>query len=150
MQPTSILQIVASVAAVHPSFMNAAALATDPVERMKWTIAASISWVPPTHSFDKPLNPVLGETFQAVLDDGTEVFMEQSFHKPPISHAYIIGPDEIYKFSGYSHYSVKAHLNSLDLIVEGGKTIWFKDGSIIKYNNMSDIFGHTFFGTLNH
>mmetsp|Transcript_15329 Transcript_15329/g.14911 ORF Transcript_15329/g.14911 Transcript_15329/m.14911 type:complete len:151 (+) Transcript_15329:1213-1665(+) len=76
--------------------------------------------------------------------------MEQSFHKPPISHSYIIGPDEIYKFSGYSHYSVKAHLNSIDLIVEGGKTIVFKDGSIIKYNNLSDIFQNTFFGTLSH
>mmetsp|Transcript_15329 Transcript_15329/g.14912 ORF Transcript_15329/g.14912 Transcript_15329/m.14912 type:complete len:129 (+) Transcript_15329:802-1188(+) len=65
MMPKSILEVVASVGCIFPSYMNAAALATDPVERMKYTICGSVAWVSFTHTFDKPLNPILGETYQA-------------------------------------------------------------------------------------
>ena len=52
-------------------YMNAAALATDPIERMKLVIVSSLAWIESTHSFDKPFNPILGETYQAYMDDGT-------------------------------------------------------------------------------
>jgi hypothetical protein len=63
MQHETILQIVASVAMVYPFYMNAAAEAKDPVERLKYVISASIAFIYPTHHFDKPLSPILGETF---------------------------------------------------------------------------------------
>jgi hypothetical protein len=59
----SILENIASIACIFPTFFSAAALATDPVERMKFVMIGSISALHPTHHFDKPLNPVLGETF---------------------------------------------------------------------------------------
>jgi hypothetical protein len=43
--------------------MNAAALSKDPVERMKFVLVTSLSFVQPSHIFDKPLNPILGETY---------------------------------------------------------------------------------------
>lgn len=63
MQHQSILQIIGSISCVCPIFLNAAALATDPIERMKFVVCSSISWIYPTHHFDKPLNPILGETY---------------------------------------------------------------------------------------
>jgi hypothetical protein len=63
MQANSILHIVASVAMAFPFYLTSAALATDPVERMKFVIASSVAFIYPTHHFDKPLNPILGETF---------------------------------------------------------------------------------------
>ena len=61
---------------VNPVYLNAAAMTNDPVERMKLIVAATVAYIFPTHSFDKPLNPILGETFQAELPDGSQIYME--------------------------------------------------------------------------
>ena len=71
MSPVSILQLVATCSLHAPVYLNAAALHSDPVERMKFVIANSISYIYPTHCFDKPLNPILGETYQAEMEDGS-------------------------------------------------------------------------------
>ncbi len=61
------------------------------------------------------------------------------------------GPDNLYRFSGYSSFSAKAWLNSIELKVTGQKTVVFpKDGTKITFNNQSDLFQNTFIGTLNH
>ena len=43
-------------------------------------------------SWRKPFNPILGETWQATLSDGTELFLEQISHHPPISAFQMFGP----------------------------------------------------------
>ena len=45
------------------TYLSAAALAKDPVARMKHVMTATIAFLFPCHNFEKPLNPVLGETF---------------------------------------------------------------------------------------
>jgi len=59
---------------------------------MKHVIVGSISYIYPCHTFEKPLNPILGETYQASLPDGTKIYVEQICHKPPISYVLIDGP----------------------------------------------------------
>jgi hypothetical protein len=50
--------------AIHsPVFLNAAALTENPLERMKFVMCNTLSYIYPTHFFDKPLNPILGETY---------------------------------------------------------------------------------------
>lgn len=44
-------------------YLNAAAMSNDPILRMKHVITASISFIYPNHSWGKPLNPLLGETY---------------------------------------------------------------------------------------
>jgi hypothetical protein len=61
------------------------------------------------------LNPILGETLQAKLTDGTEIYAEQISHHPPISCYLIIGPNESYRFSGYYDIEVSPSLNSLTI-----------------------------------
>ena len=43
---------------------------------MKMVIAKDISNVTYNVSFEKPLNPILGETFQAKGQDGADILME--------------------------------------------------------------------------
>ena len=76
MSPKSILEVVSTMTIHTPIYLTAAALSTDPVERMKFVIVQSLSYIYPTHFFDKPLNPILGETYQARLEDGSEVCLE--------------------------------------------------------------------------
>jgi hypothetical protein len=61
------------------------------------------------------LNPILGETLQAKLTDGTEIYAEQISHHPPISYYLIIGPNDSYRFSGYYDIEVNPSLNSLTI-----------------------------------
>lgn len=76
MSPVSILQLLATCSLHAPLYLTAAALSKDPVQRMKFVMTNSLSYVYPTHCFDKPLNPLLGETYQARLPDGGQIFLE--------------------------------------------------------------------------
>jgi hypothetical protein len=117
---------------------------------MKHAVAGSIAHIVPTHHFDKPLNPILGETFQAEMVDGTKIFCEQTFHHPPISHIQYYGENNCYIYSGYTGFKAKAGLNSLTLEVMGYKSLTFLDGSMIKWNSHSDRFNNTLMGTMEH
>jgi hypothetical protein len=64
------------VAGPMSAHLNAAANCEDPLQRMKHVIVGSISYIYPCHTFEKPLNPILGETYQASLPDGTKVYVE--------------------------------------------------------------------------
>jgi len=59
--------------------------------------------------------------------------LEQVCHHPPISYILLEGPDQIFRWSGYSSFSPKAHFNSIDLNVVGQKTVDFKDGTKITF-----------------
>jgi hypothetical protein len=63
MDHKSVVELVASIGCVAPTYLNAAALSKDPIERMKYVMVASIAFIGPTHTWDKPLNPILGETY---------------------------------------------------------------------------------------
>ena len=60
------------------------------------------------------------------------------------------GPDNLYRYSGYSNFAIKAYINSINLEVTGKKTITFKDGSSIVFSNQQDTFGNTLIGTCHH
>ena len=46
-------------------------------------------------SWRKPFNPILGETFESVLSDGSRVYVEQISHHPPISAFQLDGPGKL-------------------------------------------------------
>ena len=48
-----------------PIYYNYAASISDPVERLKVVMVSSISFIYCDKLFEKPLNPILGETYQA-------------------------------------------------------------------------------------
>jgi len=79
-----------------PIYMNYAASIDDPVERFKSVMVANISYVYCDKIFEKPLNPMIGETYQMFAEDGAHVYVEQTNADPPRQHFMIDGPDNRY------------------------------------------------------
>lgn len=67
----------------------------------------------------------MGETFQAVGSDGTRIYVEQTEHRPPVTHFLFEGPMNLYRMYGWSSFIAKAGFNSISLRVEGKKAIEF-------------------------
>ena len=65
------------------------------------------------NQFEKPLNPVLGETYQARGADGAQIYAEQTAHHPPITHILIDGPDNRYTFTSWTGVKVKFSMTSI-------------------------------------
>lgn len=115
---------------------------------MKLVMTSTIAFLWKNHHFEKPLNPVLGETFQAKGADGSDIYCEQTCHHPPRSHLLIEGPNNSYMVHGWNEYSVKAYVNSVIVEPKGHKTIRFHDGQTIKFNNPTDLIYNLLMGTL--
>lgn len=93
------------------------------------------------------LNPILGETLQAEMKDGTKIYCEQISHHPPISYFLIYGPNNSYQFSGYYDFEINPGLNSLSLKNIGKRRFLFRDGTEITATYPTGVFSSTFFGT---
>lgn len=115
--------------------MTAAAQATDPIERLKNILCMYVGGQhinPSEMQCRAPLNPILGETLQRVLPDGTKFYGEQTSHHPPVTNFLLEGPSNLYRFSGYFEY--KAWISGLSSISGsriGKQVISFNDGGLI-------------------
>ena len=77
MDHRSILQAYSLVARVKNRYLNLASMPDiDPLTRFKLVITSTFSVYEPNHHWNKPLNPILGETFQAKAEDGSNLFFE--------------------------------------------------------------------------
>ena len=63
MCPTSMLELMPTLQSTMNIFLNKAAMETDPVERMKLVMTHNLSFFYKEKIFEKPLNPILGETY---------------------------------------------------------------------------------------
>ena len=73
----SALIVFAKTLSTFPFYMGKAAFFDDePIERFKFIIAAQISGAYYSQNFEKPLNPILGETYEAFGQDGAKIFAE--------------------------------------------------------------------------
>ena len=150
MSPQSVLMQTTGFATTLPIYMNRAATITDPVERMKLVMTSNFSWYLYNQVFHKPLNPILGETYQCIGQDGARIFLEQTAHHPPRSHIYVDGPDGLYTMNGWMEYEIYAGVQNSDVKCHGFKQVEFADGSRIKWNLNSDHIGGVVFGTMIH
>ena len=63
MSHKSLLETIPAIQCVFSFYLNYAASISDPIERMKIVVTTTIAFLWKNHCFEKPLNPVLGETF---------------------------------------------------------------------------------------
>jgi hypothetical protein len=70
------LEIMATMSSCFAIYFNKAAKTKDPVEKMKFTIVGAIAYFYFEKIFEKPLNPILGETYEAYGQDGSVIFLE--------------------------------------------------------------------------
>jgi hypothetical protein len=151
MVPKSYLENIALGTCYYPLYLNLASQSKDPLQRLKYYIVASFAYYALTNSFAKPLNPVLGETMHGHYNDGTQVFLEQTSHHPPISYILCYGPNNSYKYYGPSIFSASAGLNSLTLTVKGWRKMIFTNPEQEIYSTFpNESFDNTFWGTLVH
>jgi hypothetical protein len=119
---------------VFPYFLDRAAETPgDPELRMKWVITFLVAGFHLALSrFQKPFNPILGETWQASLLDGSRVYLEQVSHHPPISAFQLIGEGGKYLFEGQSEPSVAYKTNGIKTAAKGHRAVRFADGGVIE------------------
>lgn len=151
MIPKSALQTILYGTVLFPYYINLAVNTTDLVQRFKFLITASLGNFPVANGFLKPLNPILGETFEGSYPDGTKLYAEQTSHHPPVSSFLTIGPNKSYTFYGYYLYDANAGLNSLTLKNKGKRRIIFNsDKQIIDFDYGYESYTGTFWGTMKH
>lgn len=73
MLPLSMLQTIAVAKSYYPLFFNKAAELSDKLERFKLVITAALAGYHKASMFEKPLNPILGETYELAFEDGSIV-----------------------------------------------------------------------------
>ena len=151
MVPISVLQHVCNAHFNFPLYLNLAAQTEDPIEQMKYVITACISSWFKSLVFLKPLNPILGETYEMLWEDGSREYVEQTSHHPPRSHFLLLGPENNYKYHGYVDFTSNAWFNSMTLTNKGTRTVEFKNQkSKIKFNYAVDQYSNTFWGCFRH
>eukprot|EP00744_Colponema_vietnamica_P003704 GILI01005632.1.p1 GENE.GILI01005632.1~~GILI01005632.1.p1 ORF type:complete len:411 (+),score=94.72 GILI01005632.1:79-1233(+) len=131
---SSYLEAVAKDFRYIPVFLKRAAQTSDPVERMKLVITLVLAGlhINATSCRTKaPLNPILGETYQAGFADGTSIYCEQISHHPPVSSWQIVAPDDSFQFIGYGEVNATIRVNK----VRG----WRTGKNIVKFANYPPI-----------
>jgi hypothetical protein len=76
MIPKSALEKSFMQTLMFPLYINRAAFLDDAVERVRLVMVATICNFVQANSFLKPLNPILGETFEGAYEDGTMLYGE--------------------------------------------------------------------------
>eukprot|EP01067_Filipodium_phascolosomae_P007507 Filipodium_phascolosomae@DN6036_c0_g1_i1.p1 len=149
MQPCSGLQTVAFSNSYHPVYLIRAARISDPIERLKLVTCSYLASLHITSDFIKPVNPILGETYQAMLQDGTRVYCEQTSHHPPIAQWQVIPNDGAFSFWGCSVFAASAGLNTLTLCNQGTRGVDFADGHRVTVTLLpKDIWTGTMYGSV--
>ena len=117
---------------INSIYLNKAANTQDKIERLKLVSVGYFAGLYLQFRMKKSFNPLLGETAQAILEDGSQIASEAISHHPPIMGMNCIGKDNSYKFSCLSipTGSFKFNYVSVDIGVKAQLT--FKDGNIIK------------------
>jgi Oxysterol-binding protein len=129
----STIERLSDIWAYAPHYLTEAAGSGEGVDRIRAVMAFVAASLPHCLSQWKPFNPLLGETFQGVLDDGTTIDCEHTSHHPPITTMYI--NSKHWKAYGSWTYNgdLKATGNSLSAYNEGWITIEFNDGHKVEF-----------------
>jgi hypothetical protein len=106
----SLLERSANSFGYVPQLLNKASESTDTLEQFKASIAAYVSSIVTDISPLKPFNPIIGETFQGIVDN-VPIYVEQVSHHPPICCYQMI--DTKYKLEGMKECCVSIHANSV-------------------------------------
>ena len=124
-EPRSMLERMSDWLSFAPILLTKAGACNDKITAFKYVIAFSLSALVRSSEQLKPLNPMLGETYQCEWEDGSKLYFEHTCHTPPISHFYLKSGSGFYTLSGYFDMQMggimKAMLSNSVLILNKGK-----------------------------
>lgn len=101
------------------------------LERLKYITVFTMAMLTNSIGGTKPFNPILGETFQALIGKNTEVYIEQTSHHPPIMNYYIKNPKFI--CFGHSEVEINSGANSMLAETKGKLYLKFNDGGLYRF-----------------
>jgi len=133
-EPRSFLQRIPDAWCYAPIFLTKAAFAELPLQRFLHVITFMVAGLHKAVTNTKPFNPILGETFQGCFKDGSQIFLEQTSHHPPISSFQLIGPNNIYHVHGSHEFAASLRPNSIQGSQIGPTHVDFLDGTCITFN----------------
>jgi hypothetical protein len=115
-----------------PDLLEKAAKCEDNLETFKNVILFSLSALFRSTEQLKPLNPLLGETYQCEWEDGSKFYIEHISHNPPISSIYITSGKNLFVVSGYIHMELGGILkamfkNAMLMMPKGKMTVYFPE-----------------------
>ena len=130
-EPRSMLERITDWFTFAPELLTKAANTNDKVEAFQYVIVFALSALFRSSEQLKPLNPMLGETYQCEWEDGTKIYCEHTCHTPPISHFYVVEKNNLYTISGYFEMAMGGIMktmfsNSMQLIPKGRITVHLK------------------------
>lgn len=149
--PISMIEYTSRQNAYGPVFMNRASATSDPVERLRLIMTWNIACQHTMSGFLKPFNPVIGETYQGCLSDGTMIYAEQTSHHPPVQTWNVQGPCGSYVYSGWMSYSAKVRFNKVCVSTRGDRTVNFSDGGCVAIEcGSTDQYVSIMYGDIRH
>lgn len=104
----------------------------DKIERVKNLTAFLVASINLTMIARKPFNPILGETYQAVIDD-MELYFEQTSHHPPVFNYLVLGKG--FRIHGFREIVATGSANSIEASTLGDSIFEFDDGTVIRLKN---------------
>ena len=131
-EPRSMLERYTDWFSFAPDLLTKAGTCKDKTEAFKYVILFSLSALFRSSEQLKPLNPMLGETYECEWEDGSKFYLEHTCHTPPISHFYIKSSKNLFIVSGYIDMEmggiVKAiYKNSIQMIPKGKITVYLPE-----------------------
>jgi hypothetical protein len=109
-------------------FLNRAYYSSG-LERLKWVSVFLFSQMHMAALQSKPFNPIIGETYQAKIND-LDLYMEHIVNKPPTYSFY--GVSKNYTLIGYQSVEAQTGANSVKAFKKGKYTVTFVDGQVFE------------------
>eukprot|EP01022_Parablepharisma_sp_SALTPOND_P028751 TRINITY_DN71638_c0_g1_i1.p1 TRINITY_DN71638_c0_g1~~TRINITY_DN71638_c0_g1_i1.p1 ORF type:complete len:480 (+),score=42.77 TRINITY_DN71638_c0_g1_i1:187-1626(+) len=132
-EPRSETDRIAELWRLKSYYFTKAAAIRDKVERIKLVATAEIAQYYLALRKMKSFNPLLGETFQCTISDGSQVAIEQISHHPPITAHYVVGPNRCYVQGGNEEYEGSFKGNCFVFNFHHRCKLTFKDGQEITW-----------------
>ena len=107
------LQLCHASSSLFSFYMNMGVISNCALTRFNNVLVSIIGALGHASMFIKPLNPILGETFQSSYYDGIKIYSEQISHHPPINYFLTVGTNNSYHYYGYYLNDANAGFNSL-------------------------------------
>lgn len=126
--------------ALLTAYATAASKVTDPIERISILTAGFVGGMTTMSRVLNGAPPIpmrIGETYQAVFEDGSRLYLEQAGPKRTDTLVLIIGPNESFRIS--THFHIKLGMKGINPnSMKGHKDkpvyIFFKDGQNYSLN----------------
>ena len=126
----TLLQMLAFEFCESPFILNRASYEIDPIDKLAHLTTFFISQINLSVVPIKPINPLLGETFQVKIGN-INCYFEQTNINPPTTNIYCFDSQKFYKIYGYIEFHANTNKNGCKIYRRGKIFIEFNNG--LKY-----------------